>query len=394
MSVDVERFITVRSMRDVVATRRRLIAYVWKGHGLPAGLPHVDRDVATPADLAELRCRRYDRVTAHLAHGLVSTSYLAWPRGRHPKRLAIYHTGHGNPHAAPYDRPLLDTTQALLDVGWVVAVVDLPLLGWNASQAAGNVTSHEIFAHYEKPAFSALTFFLEPLALLVNYAYAEFGEGPIAMIGLSGGGWATTVYAALDPRVTHSYPVAGSWPFFLRGLPPHKPNHGDWEQRKDALPGFYTLAGYLDLYVLGSTGTGRRQLQILNTYDPVCFPGLYHRSYAGHVRRRVAAIGGGSWDVLEDDTHTSHTVSDYARAVILDELRELVRQRSRTTGRGSAAVTKRGTASASRSSASAMTRRGTDGVATAGAEARQGGRSPAARGHSTAGSSPTSEGNS
>ena len=36
------------------------------------------------------------------------------------------------------------------------------------------------------------------------------------MIGLSGGGWTTTVAAAIDPRVGLSIPVAGSLPFDMR----------------------------------------------------------------------------------------------------------------------------------------------------------------------------------
>ena len=37
------------------------------------------------------------------------------------------------------------------------------------------------------------------------------------MIGLSGGGWTTTVYAAIDPRIVKSIPVAGTLPLYLRG---------------------------------------------------------------------------------------------------------------------------------------------------------------------------------
>ena len=48
------------------------------------------------------------------------------------------------------------------------------------------------------------------------------------MIGLSGGGWTTTLYAAIDPRVRLSFPVAGTLPDYLRlGRPGDK---GDWEQ--------------------------------------------------------------------------------------------------------------------------------------------------------------------
>ena len=35
----------------------------------------------------------------------------------------------------------------------------------------------------------------------------------MGMSGLSGGGWTTTMVSAIEPRLTHIYPVAGSMPF-------------------------------------------------------------------------------------------------------------------------------------------------------------------------------------
>ena len=36
------------------------------------------------------------------------------------------------------------------------------------------------------------------------------------MIGISGGGWTTTVYPAIDTRISESFSVAGSLPLSLR----------------------------------------------------------------------------------------------------------------------------------------------------------------------------------
>ena len=38
------------------------------------------------------------------------------------------------------------------------------------------------------------------------------GYKHIVMAGLSGGGWTTTISAAIDPRITLSMPIAGSMP--------------------------------------------------------------------------------------------------------------------------------------------------------------------------------------
>jgi hypothetical protein len=36
------------------------------------------------------------------------------------------------------------------------------------------------------------------------------------MLGLSGGGWTTTLAAAIDPRIEVSFPTAGSTPFSFK----------------------------------------------------------------------------------------------------------------------------------------------------------------------------------
>jgi hypothetical protein len=145
--------------------------------------------------------------------------------------------------------------------------------------------------------------------------------GVSSRVGLSGGGWTTTVCAAIDPRITRSYPAAGSLPFHLRpGSPNAASSTGDWEQRMETQPHFYRIAGYLDLYVMAAIGAGRRQIQILNRFDSCCFAGVGHRSYAPAVSHRVDVIGGGHWDVLEDATHDRHAISPYALSVILWDL--------------------------------------------------------------------------
>jgi pimeloyl-ACP methyl ester carboxylesterase len=317
MGAGLRDVITIGSPAEAETRRAKLIGYVWKGSGLPTGLPHTDIDVAEPTLEALVRSR-IDRLTVRLPHGLSSTSHLVWPAGNRNNRFALYHGGHGDPHGAQYGPPMRYAVQALLDEGFLVAIADLPLLGWNRHE---KLRSHEEFAAYESAEFSGLAFFLEPLARILNQVEQTYQPSSVAMVGFSGGGWATTVYAAIDPRVTASYPVAGTWPFFLRSQPEHSPNFGDWEQRSDALPGFYAIAGYLDLYVLGATGPGRRrQLQVLNRHDPSCFPGRGEH-YAPMVERHVRELGRGSWALLDDATHHEHTVSPYAVSAILDDLK-------------------------------------------------------------------------
>ena len=36
------------------------------------------------------------------------------------------------------------------------------------------------------------------------------------MMGISGGGWTTVLYSAIDDRISQSYSVAGTYPIFMR----------------------------------------------------------------------------------------------------------------------------------------------------------------------------------
>jgi hypothetical protein len=330
VGVDVEELMTIHTAADVRAMRPRLVAQVWKSTGvLPDGRPEVERDIGTPAELPAFEgVRRYDRLTVRMPFGLYSTVFALEPRRRPHRRVAFYHNGHGEPLDT-----MRRTVQGLLDHGYVVLLFAMPFYHWNPTTLRDpgdpSVTrkpSHNDLGLWESAKFSPLVFFLEPLAVAMNHVQATYRPSSVQMVGLSGGGWATTVYPALDPRITRSYPTAGSLPFFVRpGSPKPSPTIGDWEQRRDTQPGLYGVADFPDLYALGSVGPHRRQMQILNRFDECCFNGVGHRSYEAAVRQRIAVIGGGDgagghWELLEDATHGEHTISPFALSVILWDL--------------------------------------------------------------------------
>ncbi|WP_433440566.1 hypothetical protein [Nonomuraea sp. CA-141351] len=330
--VDIEPLIGIDSAADIAAKRKAMIDYIWKGAGQPRTLPTVETGVTVP-DFASLTgVRRIDCLAVPLRYQVSAKVYDIVPHRAWNRRLALYHNGHGE----PFDT-MLRTVQPLLDRGYRVMVYAMPFQHWNQQQIADPADpakllpnpSHRELPPWESAEFSTLTFFLEPLTVSLNYAQATYQPRTVEMIGLSGGGWTTTVFSALDPRVTRSYPTAGSLPFFLRPASPKpRPTTGDFEQTKDALPGFYASAtadDYLDMYVLASVGPGRGQLQILNRFDECCFNGVGHRVYQAPVRDRVTLLAGGRpeqgrWDLLEDATHDDHTISPYALSVILWDL--------------------------------------------------------------------------
>jgi hypothetical protein len=330
VGVDVEKEIAIHSMADVEAKRAQLVDYVWKGAGLPTRRADAEPVLRIPSEMAGLTgVRDTIRLSIPLKYGVTAIQYLFLPRGRTNKRLAIYHTGHGEDPAVR-----VRTVQGLLDVGYAVLCSDMPFNGWNVQliqspddpntyvDPGTGTKPHNTFGAYETSSFSAMTFYLEPLAVGINYAEKLLRPRSIAMVGLSGGGWTATAYAAIDTRIIRSYPIAGSFPFYLRPGPPID-STGDWEQggvNGATVPGFYAIASFGDLYVMGAAGPGRSQLQILNRFDACCFAGVGARSYAPVVSHRVALLGEGTWDLLEDPTHNLHQVSPYALEVILWDL--------------------------------------------------------------------------
>ncbi len=83
----------------------------------------------------------------------------------------------------------------------------------------------------------------------------QLGYGKIYMIGISGGGWVTTLCSAIDTRIYRSYPypVAGTPPIYIRAE-----SARDWGDYEQTLPALYENVNYLELYILGSYSDGRK----------------------------------------------------------------------------------------------------------------------------------------
>jgi hypothetical protein len=59
---------------------------------------------------------------------------------------------------------------------------------------------------------------------------------------------------------------------------------------------------------------------VLNKYDNVCLAGDAYQTYEKEVKRAVARLGEGRFDVYLDDSHKGHKISRHALDVILDDL--------------------------------------------------------------------------
>jgi hypothetical protein len=316
--------VTISRPSDVTAKRDALTHFIWGPDGFPAAkLPaSVQRNVPSPVSgLANLG--RVDRLNITMDAGQHDAVFHMIPRVNANDRLVIVHQGHtctlDDSQALTDDGPGMQRMiNGLLSEGYSVLAAYMPHM--NDQLPDPCVSDHDLMFRTITTIGSPLKFFLEPLVEGLNYLQTRADQDQFphyrdySMVGLSGGGWTTTVYAALDPRITLSVPVAGSIPLYLRFNDP-----GDTEQE---LTQFYAMAHYPDLYVMGSYGRGRRQVWVLNRRDDCCFgEAQFDPTRAGmsweqgmrrtetQVRHALYGLGAGSFRLEIDDASPAHMIS-------------------------------------------------------------------------------------
>lgn len=317
-----DRDLKINSRKNVSEKRRELLQYIWGGAGFPKSLlPKVSTNVPVPVrGLSNLR--RVDEFRIALTVDLEGLAYHFVPE--QPKgELVVVHHGHDctmdDPSgSADVGYGLQRTIAALLKEGYGVLGVFMPRM--RPGDCGGS--HNQLFE--TQTAGSALKFFLEPTAASLNYlnSQSRLGKFPryrsFHMVGLSGGGWTTTIYSAIDPRIQCSFSVAGTIPLYLRS----GSSVGDREQFE---PSFYKLAGYPDFYVLAGYGRRRTHMQILLRQDDCCFGAAQHdvnqangrsyaealREYEARVRAVTEKLGHGSFRLEIDETAPSHMISHH-----------------------------------------------------------------------------------
>lgn len=198
--------------------------------------------------------------------------------------LLVYHQGHGgNPFDFAYHESLWQGAQA---ADCDMLSLSMPGLGLNAGEAwypsagvagrevmtlnAADATQHGNYAFFKDPAIpevDPLALFLSGQFYLIRALAADYES--VKMVGISGGGFSTTMLAALMPEIDLSIAYAGSLPKAWRVNAKH---HGDWEQVYSAV---WQELDYWELYLLGTLDTEgeatRAVYLIHNDADPCCF---------------------------------------------------------------------------------------------------------------------------
>lgn len=249
--------------------------------------------------------------------GIESNAYHFIPKKPNNK-VILYHQGHQGDFYNGKEQ-----IAEFLNNGYSVVAFSMPLLGINNQPVVEfpklgkmKLTNHERMSFLFPAKGHPVKYFIEPVVTVLNYLDNKFDYHTVSMVGLSGGGWTTTLAAAVDTRITKSFPVAGTYPMYIQSSLPK----GWWGDYEEVVPELYNIANYLELYILGAYGPDRKQLQILNRYDPCCFAGTESETYKHIVKELVYQLGAGEYDLFLDDSHGRHIISEVSMDKILSEL--------------------------------------------------------------------------
>lgn len=308
LDADINSLISIESVTAAEALRVRLNQFFWESDETPRDILPVRLSESVTdtryEDLLAGPARQIEELVVKLDFGIESRVYVFLP-ARPTSNFVLFHAGHEGDFVI-YKKQI----SALLDHGHTVAALCMPLTGLNNQPVVHipkvgplKMVNHDRLKFLSPDKGHAVKYLLQPAVAVLNYATSRLSNAKISMIGISGGGWTTTLMAAIDPRIQISFPVAGSLPLHLRG---QQGDWGDWEQ---SLPEIFKMANYLDLYVLGGWGKNRVQCQVCNFFDPVCFGGDRLNIYSDAVKARVELLGSGTWTGFLDSTQELHTIS-------------------------------------------------------------------------------------
>lgn len=230
---------------------------------------------------------------------------------------AIYHEGHFQYDSGSGMVMGAETIDWLLDRGYNVVAIDLPMYGVNQGDTKW-YPYHDALDWADHGIVGPISLFLLPVKAVVDtiYSQAPF-VADMLMVGRSGGGWATIVYSAIDPRITTAVPVAGASPLSIKLRPPNGviKNLGDYEQH---VPFLYDVVTYEELMRLdGST----RSLLVYNSHDPCCYAYGPDEGFIQYLK--ATAVHPQKPEVWVDEQNDQHSLSKWGYIQLDDFLNRL-----------------------------------------------------------------------
>ena len=317
---DIDSLIKIDNKSDIDQKRNFLTEFFWDVESLQrvidkSPLPQVEYDISDSRYSDFQNLNRIDKLTVEMEYGINSISYLFIPEVSNEK-LILYHQGHGGDFILGQE-----TIQFFLNRDFTVLASTMPLVGMNNQPIVEidgfgkiKLISHEQLNLLKTNGFNPMRLFIDPIQINLTFLHKEYAFQQYSMIGISGGGWTTVIYSAIDERISDSFSVAGSMPFYLRV---NDRDIGDYEQTNTDL---YQNVNYLEFYVLSGYGEGRKHIQIFNENDPCCFSGNGYETYEFIIKDKISQLGNGDFQVFVDNTHNEHKISDTALEYIIKNI--------------------------------------------------------------------------
>ncbi|MFI5124927.1 MAG: T9SS type A sorting domain-containing protein [Chitinophagales bacterium] len=334
--------IDIKTPAQIDSLQDRIRDYIWpKGQNDFATVASVERNLSpeeqfpneyaieyTQAKYAEefTNLKSIDHIVFQLKPGFNNVTYILHPKiSNHFNIPIIYHGGHDgifwedaflNNSGRPYSISVIDF---LLGKGFDIIAIEMPLCGSNENPIQvsedGNsyvLSQHSDIFQLKNPFY----YFFEPIRKTLNFMERKYGSKKFVMIGLSGGGWTTTIYSAIDPRIAQSYSVAGSIPIPLRL---NLSDIGDEEQNYED---FYKQLNYSTLYTLAAHGSGKLHYQILNVNDNCCFDLDGNKYWVPFVQQKLAELEDpGNYRFYYDPFSAMHKISSVAMDTIYSHIK-------------------------------------------------------------------------
>ena len=313
-------YISIQNSSQLNSKRKKLINLIWNNSKIPTNImpsnviteynltPSLTKNRSTSNDKKSFFAL-YDKLDLYTSiNNLKQIDRISISNNPHweshvgvfiPKvtsgRLIIYHNGFASTYHNQW-RLIGD----MVNKGHTVAAHNFRWYGTNTGTY--NINSLK----------TPLRGFFEPVIVSINYLLKGNTFKTVDMIGLSAGAWLTSIIAAVDTRVSHSYLVSGTYPMSLR--------EGNEFPLPEADKILLSISSYLDIFVMGGHGRNRGQVQIFNKFDRCCFRNEKGLLYEKNVSDIIQHIGPGRFDVVIDKTHARHKISRYAFDIILTDI--------------------------------------------------------------------------
>lgn len=234
------------------------------------------------------------------------SSVVTWfkPERAAAGRFSIYHEGHGGSGVEIGAQ----TIDWLLDRGWQVIAVDMPLVGANRGVMGPAFSTHDRFESTDDGSVSPIESFLLPVKSVVDAVVRESGtvRPEVLLIGRSGGGWTSYVYGAVDSRVDIVVSVAGGLPLSARMDAPTGPAElGDYEQ---TAPHLYDVVGHEHLMLAAGS---RGAFYVFNRWDTCCFRAGPNDPFVRYLRTGARALDKPIGVFVDQDNH-GHSLGTHA----------------------------------------------------------------------------------